>query len=183
MIDPQDFHFQFSMMQPMKENCEKVKRPLNAYNLFFIEQQPIFKTKNPSASGNDISKELGKRWKYMTEEERRPYTDEAKRIRDDFLQQHPDYHYEKGKGKLQKNKRKYHSQRNAEQDIQTMMSFIPDSTMNFNMFSEVYEDLIVYLTQIVFKHPECLDQINNALKSTSNILLPKLFDNNSNDTS
>ena len=80
----------------------KVKRPPNAYNLYFMEQQRIVKAENPEMSGNDVSKELGRRWKEMNDEERRPYMQRSKEIWDEFRLTNPDYHYEKNKGKNKK---------------------------------------------------------------------------------
>ena len=31
---------------------KKVKRPLNAYNLFYLEKQPELKSRNPTLNGN-----------------------------------------------------------------------------------------------------------------------------------
>lgn len=82
----------------------KIKRPPNAYNLFYMEQQPILRSENALVSGNDISKELGRRWKEMTDDERKPYQEQAKQIWEGFRQENPDYHYEKNKDKHKKQK-------------------------------------------------------------------------------
>ena len=82
---------------PISPKVEKLKRPPNAYNLFFMEQQTKVKLENPSLSGNQVSQELGHRWKEMSEESKKPYIDRANDIRDRFKQENPDYHYEKKK--------------------------------------------------------------------------------------
>lgn len=82
----------------------KIKRPPNAYNLFYMEQQPILKSENQWIDGNCISKEIGRRWKEMTDDERKPYREQAKQIWEGFRQENPDYHYEKNKDKQRKNK-------------------------------------------------------------------------------
>ena len=82
----------------------KVKRPLNAYNLFFMERQPIVKADNPELKGNEVSKELGRQWKKMTDEERRPYFERAKQIWDEFRLENPDYHYDKSRNAQKNNK-------------------------------------------------------------------------------
>ena len=82
---------------PISPKVEKLKRPPNAYNLFFMEQQAKVKLENPSLSGNQVSQELGRRWKEMNEESRKPYIDRANEIRDRFKQENPDYHYKNSK--------------------------------------------------------------------------------------
>ena len=42
---------------------------------------------------SEISKRLGSEWKTLTEGEKRPFIDEAKRIRAKHMQDHPDYKY------------------------------------------------------------------------------------------
>ena len=41
----------------------------------------------------EISKRLGPEWKLLTETEKRPFIDEAKRIRAKHMSDHPDYKY------------------------------------------------------------------------------------------
>lgn len=75
--------------------ADKLKRPLNAYNLFFMEQQPLIKASRPEMSGNAISKELGHQWKSMSVEQRQPYVIRAKIIHEEFKAANPNYHYSK----------------------------------------------------------------------------------------
>ena len=75
---------------------DKLKRPPNAYNLFFMEQQPQIKASNPNLTGNEISKEHGLKWKSMNEDQRRPYIKRAKEIHEEFKAENPNYHYIKG---------------------------------------------------------------------------------------
>lgn len=78
---------------------EAVKRPPNAYNLFYMERHLIEKQDNPKLSGNAVSRLIGKKWAEMTENEKRPYRDKAKEIRSNFRIIHPDYHYQKSSPK------------------------------------------------------------------------------------
>jgi hypothetical protein len=71
----------------------KVKRPHNAFNLFFMEQIPQFRVDFPGLTGNELSRELGRRWKAMTPEERKPYIVQARELLTQFHIDYPDYHY------------------------------------------------------------------------------------------
>jgi hypothetical protein len=82
------------LLRPPRDR--QVKRPHNAYNLFFIERQQAERDLNPNLSGNEVSQLIGHKWSEMDEGARRPYVERAKAIRDRFREENPDYHYQKG---------------------------------------------------------------------------------------
>jgi predicted RecB family nuclease len=74
---------------------DSVKRPHNAYNLFYSERLQIEKDLHPDLTGNEVSHLIGKTWSEMSEDARRPYRERALDIREKFKEEFPDYHYKK----------------------------------------------------------------------------------------
>ena len=48
---------------------------------------------NPKMHNSEISKRLGSAWKLLSETDKRPFMDEAKRLRSLHMKEHPDYKY------------------------------------------------------------------------------------------
>ncbi|UXI16675.1 E3 ubiquitin-protein ligase [Sarcoptes scabiei] len=83
-------------------NHNHIKRPMNAFMVWSqIERRKIC-VQQPEIHNAEISKQLGKRWKLLTETERQPFIAEAERLRVLHLKQYPDYKY-RPKKKLKMN--------------------------------------------------------------------------------
>jgi len=71
----------------------RLRRPMNSFLLFSNEHRPKIAMANPELTNAAVSVLLGEQWKALPLAERAVYVEAAKKIKEDFKLEHPEYRY------------------------------------------------------------------------------------------
>jgi transcription factor SOX4 (SOX group C) len=160
-IDPKSRTPYSDATQCKKSVTSHVKRPMNAFMVWSQIERRRINELDPDIHNAEISKRLGARWKMLDKEARKPFVDEAERLRLLHLQEYPDYKY-RPKKKAKK------SSSSTENQNETITTIPTPTTTNTNIQINNTNNQIQYTEYVNLNTNDIQSSFSDTLCPTTN---------------
>ncbi|XP_055524534.1 transcription factor SOX-10 [Wyeomyia smithii] len=87
---------------PTDKKKNHIKRPMNAFMVWAQAARREMSKQEPKLQNSEISKDLGKMWKNLAPDDKKPFIEQAEKLRMTHKSQHPDYKYQPRRKKSKK---------------------------------------------------------------------------------
>jgi len=95
-LNPLELNVDLEVSNPKKKSKSSqshVKRPMNAFMVWSQIERKKMADVFPDMHNAEISRRLGKRWKLLSDSERKPYVVRSEKLREEHMRRYPDYKY------------------------------------------------------------------------------------------
>ena len=167
-----------------------IKRPMNAFMVYAQAARKKLTENHQHLNNAELSKTLGKFWRMLSEEEKRPFKEEAERLRLQHKKDYPEYRYQPKRRKIINDIRNekevkivsktkqtvdtYRSQRNCQTIYKHEENRIPSPC--FSDFQEEYEKNVPFDLSTELPNEINFYQTDNPSMDKTSLTLPLNYD-------